>query len=425
MALQDLTPQLRTRLSRMERAVGWFVLLALGLLVFGFIYYIYATAERKGWFKTKAPYFTFTLNATGLKVGDPVRLMGFDVGEITEITAMPADQFAYNVYIEFHLKEPFYDYMWSEGSRAKVAAADLLGKRVLEVSKGIGGYPTYIFHPLRANLTLSELRTLPDSPSWALAQELFEAGETNLLAKPGWPLTNLNLIAQAGYTNINVMDMRERRRNITGIWNDRDARYEPYNQHTKYWLLSDESPAVTERLETLVTQIEQALPNILNLTNQLTTVLSNSANLTSNLNWVALDAKPAVSNLAVATAHLSEPGALGEWLLPTNINRQLEATLTNASLALVSANTNLSALAENLSRSLDHLSDLTSNLNAQVQLNTNILSALSETIIHADQFIQGLKHHWLLRSAFKTKSTNAPPAALQPTLLSPKAAGTQ
>ena len=40
MALQDLTPQLRTRLSRMERAVGWFVALAMALLVFGFVYYV-------------------------------------------------------------------------------------------------------------------------------------------------------------------------------------------------------------------------------------------------------------------------------------------------------------------------------------------------------------------------------------------------
>ena len=40
MALQDLTPQLRTRLNRMERAVGWFVLLATALLIFGFAYYL-------------------------------------------------------------------------------------------------------------------------------------------------------------------------------------------------------------------------------------------------------------------------------------------------------------------------------------------------------------------------------------------------
>src|SRR5215467_3381670 len=99
MALQDLTPQLRTRLSRMERAVGWFVLLALALLAFGFVYYIHTLAQNKGWFKAKATYFTFADRATGLKIGDPVKLMGFDVGQITDITAQPANDFAYNVYV--------------------------------------------------------------------------------------------------------------------------------------------------------------------------------------------------------------------------------------------------------------------------------------------------------------------------------------
>ena len=406
----------------MERAVGWFVMIALGLLVFGFVYYVYTTAERKGWFKIKAPYYTFALNATGLKVGDPVRLMGFEVGQITEINAMPADQFTYNVYIEFHIKQPYYDYMWSEGSRAKVASADLLGKRVLEVSKGTGGYPTYVFYPLRTNVPLAEARRLPDLSKWALAQEIVHG--TNLVAKPGWGLmTNLEVIATAGYTQINVMDTREKRRTMTGIWNDPEGRYDPCTLRSKYWLLSDESPAVTERLETVITQVEQALPNILNLTNQLANVLSNSSSLTSNLNLVALSAQPAVSNLAAATAHLGEPGALGEWLLPTNLNRELEGTLTNASATMAAANTNLTVLVQDLSRSLDNLADMTSNLNSQVQANTNLLSAISQTIIHADQFVQGLKHHWLLRSAFKTKSTNAPPIAPSPPLRSPKEKG--
>src|SRR5205814_1474165 len=87
MALQDLTPQLRTRLGRMERAVGIFVGLAAVLLLSGFFYYLYHTAVRKGWFLTKVTYFTFVDNATGLKVGDPVKLMGFDAGEITKILA--------------------------------------------------------------------------------------------------------------------------------------------------------------------------------------------------------------------------------------------------------------------------------------------------------------------------------------------------
>ena len=122
----------------------------------------------------------------------------------------------------------------------------------------------------------------------------------------------------------------------------------------------------------------------------------------------------------MVTARLDHPGALGEWLLPTNLNRQLEGTLGSADAALASANTNLTALAENLGRSLDNLANLTSNLNGQVQANTNILGEISRAIVNADSFVQGLKHHWLLRSAFKTKDTNAPPAVPPVPLRSPK-----
>src|SRR5438105_3739923 len=309
MALQDLTPQLRTRLSRMERAVGWFVLLATALLVFGFAYYIYNTAEQKGWFKIKTPFFTFTDRATGLKIGDPVNMMGFDVGRITEITAMPADQFTYNVYIEFELREPFYDYMWTEGSRAQVATADLLGKRVLEVTKGTGGYPAYVFFPLR-ELSVANLRVLPALTNWILGQEIFDRVGTSVVMTAWAPLTNLSAIAQAGYTNVIVMDKSQKHSSITGVWSYQDARYERYTKQTKpYWLESDESAAVTERLEKLVGEVEKALPNILRLTNQLGNVLSNSTELTSNLNFVAAAARPALSNLTAATAPLDPPAA--------------------------------------------------------------------------------------------------------------------
>ena len=142
MALQDLTPQLRTRLSRMERAVGWFVVLAMALLAFGFVYYVYHTAQNKGWFLTKAPYYTYADRASGLKIGDPVMLMGLAVGQITRMDPMPPEEFTNNIYVEFEIKAPYYGYLWTEGSRAKVATADLLGKRVLEVTKGTGGYPS-------------------------------------------------------------------------------------------------------------------------------------------------------------------------------------------------------------------------------------------------------------------------------------------
>ena len=76
MPLQDLTPQLRTRLNRMEWAVGWFVLFATALLLFGFGYYIYNTAESKGWFQEKAKYYIFMASGAGLKCGRPGQIIG-------------------------------------------------------------------------------------------------------------------------------------------------------------------------------------------------------------------------------------------------------------------------------------------------------------------------------------------------------------
>ena len=100
MPLQDLTPQLRTRLSRVERAVGWFISVAVIALLAALGYYIYHRAEVKGWFLTKVNYRTSLNNAAGLKVGDPVKLMGFNVGEITKIEANAPDQY-YGVTIDF------------------------------------------------------------------------------------------------------------------------------------------------------------------------------------------------------------------------------------------------------------------------------------------------------------------------------------
>ena len=414
MALQDLTPQLRTRLSRMERAVGWFVLIATALLVFGFGYYIYKTASRKGWFLTKAPFFTFTDRATGLKEGDPVILMGMPVGQIT--TVKPMDPFStYNIYVEFEVKDPYYGYMWTEGSRAKVAAADFLGQRVVEVSKGTNGHAIYIFNPLE-DAPRDRAAALATDGGWSVAEDVYDAGGTNRLVsalKQPFDPKLLTLIFTSGRTNVRLAHVKETRKKITGVWNDKLGRYEHFTRETKpYWLVSDESPAVTERLERVVDQVEKALPNVLRLTNDLALVLQNSASATSNLNLVAISARPAAENLAQLSAQLRGAGALGEWMLPPGGPAQLAAALTNANTLLANSDTNMTALVGELAKSLDSLAGITSNLNSQVQANTNLVKEVSDAIIHADDLMQGLKRHWLLRSAFKTPKTNAPPAAM-------------
>jgi ABC-type transporter Mla subunit MlaD len=429
MALQDLTPQLRTRLSRMERAVGWFVVLATAMLVFGFSYYVYNTAKRKGWFKTRAPYFTFVNRATGLKVGDPVMLMGFEAGRITQVLPQPPEDFCYNVYVEFEIIEPNYGYLWTDGSRTKVEA-DFLGKRVLEVTKGTGGHATYLFHPLR-ELTLAEAERLDAPEKWLLGADVYDGTETNLVIKAMAPLQKetLAVLRQFRCENFPALNTREQRKSPTVVWNDKEGRYVKFVPRSNpkanlkaniYWLPADESPAVSERLDKLIGQVEKALPNFLDLTNKITTMLANGVNLTSNLNAVALNAQPASSNLAYLTAQLRGPGALGEWALGTNGQRNLDSALENANTTIAHTDTNLTALVENLARSLDNLADITSNLNSQVQANTNILGSISSAVVDADDLVQGLKRHWLLRSAFKSPKTNVPPA---PRLSSPRASG--
>ena len=81
--------------------------------------------------------------------------------------------------------------------------------------------------------------------------------------------------------------------------------------------------------------------------------------------------------------------------------------------------TNLNQLFENLALSLDNLAGITSNLNAQVQSNTNMLGSISQAVVDTDDLVQGLKRHWLLRSAFKKK----PDAKTATPTVSPKQGG--
>ncbi len=402
MALQDLTPQLRTRLNRMERAVGWFVLVAALLMLVGFVYFLRNTAARKGWFIPKYTYFTSLNNAAGLKIGDPVKLMGFNVGAITAIVPnAPGDWYGVSVY--FVVQKPHYGYIWDD-SRVKVSS-DLFGSRFLEITKGAAGVPTILEDTNRtavAILRWKEITAAREQQTGQLRKESPELEQTNLLAFKWHVKDRLTQLTEANqsryYTNLNQ----------------------------EYWITPIESQPVSERLELLVSQVEAALPNVLTLTNRIAEVLDHSANLASNLNLVALDARPAASNLAQLATQLRGPGALGEWALGTNAQQDLAAVLGNTKTVVANADTNLTRLVEKMALSLDNLAGITGNLNAQVQANTNILGSISQAVLDADELVQGLKRHWLLRSAFREKSsaTNRPANPVAP-LLSPKARGQQ
>jgi ABC-type transporter Mla subunit MlaD len=405
MALQDLTPQLRTRLSRMERAVGWFVFLATALLLFGFGYYVYHTAERKGWFKIKAPFFTYVKSSEGLNVNDPVVMMGFQVGQITLIHAMPPRD-AHNVRVEFEITDPYFRYIWTGGSFLKVNSADFLGKRQLEVTRATNGYAIVVTQPVSIFSLDEAKKMVAESPGhWQLAQDVL--GENSNLVFHAYDRvesvfdeSNAQLLAQCTFesNSIYVYDNTVNRDRIVASWWGRKHRYQNFTPSSEdAYLHAVETPPISDQLQAMVTQVQSALPNILALTNQLAAVLSNSVVATSNLNADLAEARPLLTNFTGISDQLKVPGGVLTWALGTNGNEQVQGILTNTDSILANTDTNLTAI-------LIHLSDITSNLNMQVQENTNMLGSISKIVTDTDDFIQGLKHHWLLRSAFKKEN---------------------
>jgi ABC-type transporter Mla subunit MlaD len=359
MAVQDLTPQLRTRLGRVEKAVGWFVTLATLLMLGGLAYYIYHLAALKGWLVPKAPYFAYLESGAGIKIGDKVKLMGFDAGQITLIKPEKPES-GENVYVELQMFGDNIGYVWDD-SIIKVKSAGVFGTRYLEVTKG----GTRATNDLHATYKL-------------------EAGK----------ITSVWSRDMGGFTN----------------WSKGSAPYE---------LLTDEPPELSSQLDAMAQMLKVSLTNILQLTNALAATLNNAAEATSNANELLRDARPLIRNVTQITDNLKQPGgSLGEWLIPAAMNQQLTFLLTNANstvgnvnATVTNANTNLVIVFSNITVSLENLASMTSNLNAQVQRNNNIVSSVSKLIVDTDGMVQGLKKHWLLRSAFKDEKDGggAPP----------------
>lgn len=362
MAVQDLTPQLRTRLSRVERAVGLFVIVATLLLLAGFAFYLYSTAQRKGWTKRKFVYHAYVESAAGIKPGDNVTMMGFDVGRVTQVEAMPPFFGLGNVFVKFEIVEPYQGYIWND-SRVKVVDRGLLGQRGLElIEGGLSG---------RKDLKPTYREEGPESA-----------------------------------------------KRVTGVWDDQKGVYSTLEDAKHgYWLTVDETPALTARAEKLVAQAEAALPGILDLTNRVNQVLTNIANMTAQADTLLANAQPIVTNASVIVANLKDPnGSLGKWIIPPDLNLQLTNTMATANKTLAradelmaSTDTNVTKLATGLDATIINLANITSNLNTQVQANSNLVSNINSAIEEADTMMQGLKRHWLLRSAFKEKKQKEEP----------------
>src|ERR1019366_478617 len=250
MPLQDLTPQLRTRLNKMERAVGWFVFLATALLLFGFGYYIYHTAEHKGWFKIKAPFRVYVQSSAGLNVGDPVVMMGFPVGQITSIAPQKPYE-PHNVQVQFEIVEDYFRYIWFGGSYVKVNAADFLGKRQLEITRGTNGPAICVTQP-GVWKTIPELEQIitTETNRWQLYQDVLDEN-SNLVYGAYQMLTQSNLqrIAELrpASNSIFVYDNAVNYQRIVAAWDNRVHRYVNFTpSRDSAWLRTVETPPISD-----------------------------------------------------------------------------------------------------------------------------------------------------------------------------------
>jgi ABC-type transporter Mla subunit MlaD len=299
-----------TTSRRTERIVGVFVVLALLLMLAGFAYYLYRKAEREGWLVPRCPYYTFVQSGEGLEVGDPVRMMGFDIGELTLIEAQPPSSY-YHVFIGIEIKRPYYGYIWTD-SKIKVASSGFLGKRQLEITKGETGGPTVFEKHDR----ISEV--LIDGKQVALAH----APKGPFLPPDESPSVTERaekLLSQAEAALPNILAVTNR---INGVLDNSAALTSNANQ-----LVCEVRPAVSNLSLRLDATLVGADTNLVILAGNLNDTLLNLARITSNLNSQVQtndQMLSSISKLVVDTDNLVQ-GMKKHWLL-SGIFKKMNAT---------------------------------------------------------------------------------------------------
>jgi ABC-type transporter Mla subunit MlaD len=177
-----------------------------------------------------------------------------------------------------------------------------------------------------------------------------------------------------------------------------------------FWLKAEEVQPLQQRLGEIASSINDALPSFLALTNQLASVLTGLTNVTARVGGTLPEVDGAVKELKLALADvrpaLQKPGGIGELLFPTNLESQLTLTLSNLNPGVGPIAITLS----NLNARVGEVGVALSNVNLQLSANTNLLAdanQLTRSVSSLAETLETLfRRHWLFRSAFRT---NRPP----------------
>jgi phospholipid/cholesterol/gamma-HCH transport system substrate-binding protein len=110
-----------------EVKTGIFVLIALGILVFGSLWIVGSATLRGG----QSEYRILMKESGGIRAGDRVRMAGVDIGRVQSVELRPYDDWpvAFRVSLDAAIS------LRSDGS-ARIASAGLLGSRFLQLQPG-------------------------------------------------------------------------------------------------------------------------------------------------------------------------------------------------------------------------------------------------------------------------------------------------
>ena len=360
--MHDLTPQIRTRLRRVEWLVlaflvgsGLLFLLALG-------WWLKTTGDARGWFVTEVPYYTYLDNAGAIREGTPVKMMGFTIGKVDSVTTAEDTPYnrsmKFNVYVHFLVREPYYGYIHSDSiCRLGGTGVDLLGGSWLELTRAEGqGVPTVV-------------------TSNAIPQVL---NDQFAYKSPSLERTNKYLV------------------------------YHPFkSRDSGYFMATIHSVSLMDNAEDTVAMVHEALPG---LTNAIAGILGDLQRITSDLR-PALARPGGLGELVIPTNLMRGLETTLNDLHRTQDN--LQPVITNAGVTLAVATETaqeLKPLFLQVQGAVSNVQALVVSLESQVA-STNLVGNFSrladKAALLADTTDTLMRRHWLFRSAFKTNEPNS------------------
>lgn len=362
--MQDLTPQIRTRLRRVEWLVlafligtGLLVLLALG-------WWLKTTGDARGWFVLEVPYYTYLEDAGTIREGTPVKMMGFTIGKVDRVITAEDNGYnrsrKFNVFVHFLVREPFFGYIHTDStSRLGGAGIELLGGSWLELTRAEGlGVPTVL-------ITNTTALVLNDRFGHAA---------------PSTERTN------------QFLNYRPFRRRDNG-----------------YFITTETSISLMNNAEASAAILRNALPG---LTNQLAEILN-------DIHGLVADLRPSLTK-AGGMGDLLIPTNLTSRLALTlddlhGLQERLAPVMTNANQTLLVAqetSRDLKPLFSDVQGAVTNIQGLVTALQQQVT-STNLLGNVSrladKAALLADTTDTLMRRHWLFRSAFQTNSARTTP----------------